>query len=519
MPKYSFPVGEVAESIATALSIASREPVDKGQVVVEPTGQAGRFLITVYESAEFASKVIPYLDKHGSIPTSIGELCTVGYRTNRKPAQMNLLQHGQVIGASTSGKSSLIHIMLAHATRCPDCFIWIGGVWKLWDFVSAWVEPYLDTGIKAPIDWIAHGHQDVCNMIAAFLNGAAYRMNIRPVSKREHLPAGILILDEVTYLVQNRMVKAIYGGEEKGASTLIADVARGTAGANMYEWLSTQRDTQDNLGDEGGTTAAMMGFAFIFRIRDHLSIGRVTGRYDLDIPANTGECWADLGPGNPILKLRIPYAQDPGKRKLHDGLTLSDISWSRRDIPHEVDEGTAQAFGKDYANRHQYVTEEFLDYLTTPQTATNTPVAGVVPTSMNSLLSPASEAELMEAETKFLRMQAYETNKHEANNGDGNYTEVESYSPQIETQASNGHEVTATADKYTTRAARVQAVVVDNDINGRNPMSRGEIIDKLKEDFNDIVRNPNVVTNILGDLMKCEPPVISKTEDDRYYSL
>src|SRR5262244_174023 len=127
MPKYAFPLGETATSIANALSWATGKQIPEGQVIVEKTGNAGEFLVTVYEHADSLKRVVKFTDENGSIPTDTGELCLVGYRTNRKPAYMSLCQHGQIIGATESGKSGLLHILIAHATRCVDCIVWVGG--------------------------------------------------------------------------------------------------------------------------------------------------------------------------------------------------------------------------------------------------------------------------------------------------------------------------------------------------------------------------------------------------------
>lgn len=501
MAKYSFPAGETAESIATALSILSGRRIRKDQVIVEPTEDAGEYLVTVYENAELATRVIPFLDEHGSIPTSMGELCLVGHKTNRSPAMMDLRQHGQLIGATESGKSSLLHKMLAHATRCPDCVIWVGGVWKLYDFVSEWLEAYLNSGLLPPIDWVANGHEDVCEMMAAFLRGAAYRTNTRKTD-RTHLPYMILVLDEVTYIVNNKHVKGIVHGEEMTASQMLAGIARGTAGARMYEWLATQRDTFENLGVDGGTTAAQMGFAFVFRIRDQGTVGRVTGDYTLPNPTGRGQCWADLGPESPIYSLRIPYphTMDTSKPALHDGPRLDQVSWARRNIPHVLDEGTANAAGPAYADRHRYVTEEYLDYLRTTKTLTPQPIGGTI---MDSMIGPIDAEEYLAAETLFNQRVAARQNDHA--NGNGASASLPEYAPVSE--------ATVLAD-YRPRKQRILDIV--QGANG--PMVRGEIITEL-ERMGDNIGNAKVVTNLCGELAR--DGTIRKTDDDppKYYAV
>lgn len=506
MSEYRFSLGEAARSIGNALSWETGSPIPEGQVIVEPTGNFGEYLCTVYENADTLKKVIAFLDTDGSVPTSLGELCLVGYQTNRQPAYLYLAQHGQIIGATESGKTSLLHIMLAHATRCTNCIVWVGGNWKLYNLVGQWLEPYKGTGLLPPIDYVAHGQQDVCDMMAAFLKIADYRMSL-PFDERESVPYIILVLDEVTRIVGNKNTKADVNGANMCASEEIAAIATGTAEAGGYMWVAMQRDTFDNLGTEGGTTIAQMSFSFIFRIRDFQTAGRVTNDYGLAPPQETGQCLGDLGPGETIKMLRVPYAQtaDPRKPIKHNGPKIPDIAWARRNIVpmRQMDAGSAAAAGEHYAHRFTLVTDEYLTYLRTPKAA-QTPSATLSQqiVNPNGLLTGTDEMRAA-AEEEWQRMVAEKV----AENGNGNGS------------------VTTLADfsQYKTRASRVQAIIVTNDINGGEPLTITEIIEQLETEFEDVVTNKRVVNNILGEFMKSSPPVIGKVEDNegtvRYYGL
>lgn len=530
MTKYNFATGDVAESIASAMAdILSEElgrsvSVQKDQVVVEPTRNAGEFKITIYDNPEFASRVIPFMDLNGNIPTSMGELCPIGFETNRKLCKLDLRQHGHIVGESSSGKTSLLHVMLAHATRCPDCIIWVGGVWKLYNFMGPWLEIYKDTGIRPPFDWVAHGHEDVAEQMAAFLRIATHRQSL-PFSKRADLPMMILVLDEVTFIVEDKYTKGDVHGELLTLSQMIARIARGTHEMDMFEWLATQRDTQDNLGPEGGTTAAQMGFSFVFRIRDQYTLGRVFNEYSLSQIKNRGEAWGDLGPDNPIVRLRVAYPQTDNIRKaiLHNGPKISQISWARRDIPHVLDEGSQLAAGDTYADRFQLVDEDSLTYLRQVRNPTSSPVDtantygafGVLPAIDESSAEWAAAAAQYEQRVRFYAGQNEPAPGIESSSS----TELDDHSIEEPRTDNSGVPTLADFSQYKKRADRVRALVAANGANGGQPMKRGEIIDRLKNDFGDSVQNSKVVTNILRDLVKEIPPVIGKTDDDRYYSL
>jgi hypothetical protein len=493
MPRYGFSPDDVGDQIANALSWITDLPIRSDRVVVEPLKEAGQFLVTVYESDQAVDKIIPYVDN--PIPTTIGELCLVGFRTNRNPYKLNLLQHGLAIGGTGSGKTNLMNIVLAHATRCPDCILLVGGTWKLYDFIGEWVEPYLGTGIKPPFDCIAHGHADVAELMAAGLRMAEYRFSKR-TTERAVLPKVILVLDEVTYTVtQNRFIKV----DGQNCDAMLASYARGTGGANMFTLSDTQRDTIDNLGDNGGTTLAQMGYVFVFRIRDSGSIGRTMEKWQLPTPTRRGECWLDPGPDDGIVKLITPYMQssDPNKPKLHDGPTISEVAWSRRGIQHILDEGSRIAAGEWYNNHPKLITEEFLDYLMTPQKVgqqNNSNSGGGIE---SSLLGNITMAELEAAEQEIRRMGGFNNSSNINDNG------------------GSGSDLRGATDlsSYRTLTEQVLAVVKL----ATDPLQRAEIIEQLSSQ-GITVKNPQVVTNILNNYCKADPPQLQKTDDHKYYA-
>lgn len=500
MSKYRFPLSEAADTIASAMSKKLKRPIDRSQVVIEPHGDAvSQYVVTIYKAPDIAKKVIPFLDRNGSIPIEIGTLCPVGFRTNRKECSMNPWQHGQIIGATESGKSSCLHVLMGHVTRCPDCFVWVGGVWKLWDFVGSWIEPYVGSDFRPPIERIAHGQQDVCDMLAAFLNVASYRLNLRN-HQRTGLKYGILILDEFTYIADNRYVTTLYNGENLNAGKLTRDVVCGTAGAKQYSWITAQRDTMDNFGDQGGTITTQPGFTFLFYLKDRDAIGRTMGNYGLDLPRSKGECWLDLGMTGGVNKLRIPYPQadDPLKEVLHGGPKVSEIAWARRNINHEMDPGSLTAADEYFPNRFPFVTEEYIDYLSKPPSKkgrANKTGADGVDAMLSGMIPPELLMQLSELDREY-KLLTQEGGEAEAA-GDGS----------------------SERSQYTTLSDRVCAVVVANSAKGKPPMSRKEIIDSVEREFGEVAANPNVVTNYLGNHCKGEKPRLAKTDDNKYYAL
>lgn len=508
MAEYQWNPGSVAKQIANALSAMNDyAPVSHDQVIVEPTGFAGRYLITIYDSPQAANAIIPMLDEHGSIPLSFGEFikCPIGLQTNRQMLTMDPRQHGTAIGGTTSGKSSQFRAMLLHILRYPNCFVWIGGTWKLYKFVSGLVDPFLNTEFPCPIDWIAHGHQDVANMMASWLDIGEYRMSLS-----EHelvgLPTGFLIMDEVTYIVKDKSVVGIRNGKPYKLDALLSDIVRGNAEADLWTWLATQHDTQFNLGDDGGTVGAQMMFKFIFAIGDYQSAGRVTNDFSLSLPTHPGECWVRPGLTMPLYKLRVPYPRKGQTDPVHNGPTMSEMVWARRHIPHKLDAGSANAAGEHYANRHgPMVDAAYINYL---KTKPNNTASGTNGTSgSNGAISVGgmsfSKQDLADAEEQFYQMLRQESGLPPDMPANDSGQLVSEPNGQVAVQGK-------------TRADRIIAVLQVRKDNGGEPMTRGEIIDELKEKFDDVVMNPRVVSNILGELVDADSPLIDRDAIGRY---
>ena len=333
---------------------------------------AGVYTVTVVNQ-DVMARVIPYVDPVG--PVSFQQPMFSGRRLDGRPHHLRLNQHGQLIGGTEWGKSSLMQCAIAYATLCAeqnrDVVVWIGGVQKLYDLVMGWTEPFLDKGLRGPIDWIAHGPEDTLKMLAAAMRVGRFRQSVR-THQRGGWPAILLILDEVAFLLERHVTPIRFDGIPMYPDAMLTDIVRGVTSAKVYAMLANQHDVHATFGDKGNTLQAMMQYSAMFRINDDSSHGRQLGKagYQLKMPRCKGEYWInDESTGMPV-RVKAPYPQtvDPDKDVLHDGLTVADIAWSRRGMhtgtPHELDERSAVAAGPDYQNRHKMVTEEFLDYLT-----------------------------------------------------------------------------------------------------------------------------------------------------------
>jgi len=307
------------------------------------------------------ARTIPYVD----CPewAEVSEPRVYGYGLDGEPHRMRINTHSQAAGATGSGKTAFLHAELAEEARTRDCAVWVTGTWKLYDLVAGWVEPYTDTNLPLPIDWVASGQRDTVDTLVAALRIARWRQ-CQPMAERDGFTTIIVHLDEASYPLRNRVVRGEYQGVEHTASQLAAKIAQGAGSARVWIKFASQRGVSDHLGDQGADTRANAGYTAIFKTRDPDDVGRLTGDHKLLAPRHSGEYLlsADAAP----VRLKVPYLQsvDPNQPRLHEGLTVSDVAWSRRHFTEPLDAGSAAAAGPEYARRHTRMDAAMRAYLT-----------------------------------------------------------------------------------------------------------------------------------------------------------
>lgn len=358
-----------AEGIAIGLSevLGCYIPTNQVHIRAEPKIGAGIHTITVLDY-DVMGDVIPYVDNPQ--PSTITEPKIVGYDSGGQPHYERLDQHTRNVGSTRSGKSSEMHVEFAELTRCTNALIWVAGVQKLYDLVAGWVEPYIDTGMPCPIDWIGNGIDDTLEVMASAMQVARWRQR-QPMSQRKWRTI-VVFLDEFSFTADCRNIRIAFDGRDCNATELASMLLKGAASANVFVKLASQRDVTDHFGDKGGDVIGNVACNYAFANNDQGSIGRMTGDYKLPAPTNKGEYWIKSEAAG-IKNLKAPYIQttDPSQPKLHEGATISDISWSRRNLVTgglTTAEGL-EAAGDAYKQRRQTVDANMIAYLTSaPET-------------------------------------------------------------------------------------------------------------------------------------------------------
>ncbi|MCW2767581.1 MAG: hypothetical protein JWO11_3540 [Nocardioides sp.] len=349
-----------AEKIAVALAEVTGQDICSDWVQLEKTSAAGTYELTVV-GEDVMARTIPFVDQPEW--ADVSEPRIYGYRLDGEPYRMRINTHSTCAGATGSGKTAFLHAELAEETRTRNLAVWVAGTWKLYDLVAGWVEPYADTGLPLPLDWVASGQRDTVDTLVALLRIARWRQ-CQPMAERDGFTTIIIHLDEASYPLRNRVTRGEYMGVEHTASQLAAKIAQGAGSARVWIKFASQRGVSDHLGDQGADTRANAGYTAIFRTRDPDDVGRLTGDHKLLAPRHAGEYLlsSDAAP----VRLKVPYLQsvDPNQPRLHAGLTVADVAWSRRHFTCGLDAGSAAAAGPEYARRHVRMDAAMRAYLT-----------------------------------------------------------------------------------------------------------------------------------------------------------
>lgn len=442
-------------------------------------------LVVLFE--DVLSTVYPYVDD--PTETTSDQPQRVGYQVNGEPHMRRLDCHGADIGRSRMGKSSKINCKLADTTRMTDAAQWVCGTSKLYDLMGGWIEPFMGQPYKIPFNWVVFGPRHTLLMLATALVIARWRQN-QPMRSRCNFKTIFIQFDEANAqsALQNSTISIDLDGVPYTMSKVVLSILNEAGGGKVWLHVAAHRMTDPNLG--AFTTDITNGLAWrsIFAVGDVAEIGRATDDYNLENPRNKGEFWDRGGEDEQITKLKSAYMQeiDPGKPKLHDGPTISDVAWARRWFGHDLDEGSARVAanfaGALYSERFQYATPEFENYL-----RGNGPMAGGVPESAEVVDESATGAAGASSSEEAVRAEAE--------------AELNALFGEVPTAAGEAGEPglakVTTMSRPRTIRDRVLAVIRAAD---GDEISRAEIITALAAEGPEV--GDQVVTNTLSDLVK-----------------
>ncbi|MFJ9410830.1 hypothetical protein [Streptomyces sp. NPDC101393] len=227
-----------------------------GSLRLEPTPNASEAWLHVTTRDVLGETLDLPADDH---PLTINEPLTLGLLESGEPIEILFRQNSILIaGKKGSGKSVLLHGIIAAITRATDAVIWMidlaeGNAAKRW--LRPWAEQWKDAEgkvIDRPIlDWVATTHEEAVRLLNAALavgNGRSGRMKGGKIRPKAEEPALIVLSDENADLMawSPQAVQAKTRGVKKGrkaAVDYIDAVQRGTGPNTGGGEIESQYDT------------------------------------------------------------------------------------------------------------------------------------------------------------------------------------------------------------------------------------------------------------------------------------
>ncbi|WP_405789677.1 hypothetical protein OG753_21325 [Streptomyces sp. NBC_00029] len=236
----------------------------------------GRVLIDVTTVNVLAAEV-PYPSEYGALSIHTG--LPWGYRTNADEILTYLREQcALVVGPTGSGKTNMVHVILAGFARATDILTWVIDL-NAGSAGLPWVRPAMDGSgqggpVRPGIDWLAASHQEADLMLDAALRIGLYRKrayqelmaqantDLLPVSAQ--IPQIMLVIDEgAEILVSNepekrklakKILEVIRMLRAMGIRTVLT--ALGATGAVLGNMM-IRREAKTRVALTGGATEGM----------------------------------------------------------------------------------------------------------------------------------------------------------------------------------------------------------------------------------------------------------------------
>ncbi|APU20975.1 hypothetical protein [Actinoalloteichus sp. GBA129-24] len=331
-----------------------------GSVVIERGLTAGTAQVRLLTRDVLAQE---RLRPASSEPVSIQDPWCPGEHLDGSRVEISLRGHGQMIGASQSGKSTTMQSAIEHVARCSDAVPLVGGSWKLADLVSPWLAD-LESGqsLRTPFGWLSPTAISAMRLLAAMWQYADHFFSTpasqRPTKPTREWPAYVVFLDEVHRLIESRVKITCHDGVTRDASALIEALTSGATGAFVYLVLASQRGTTDHFGMQGGSIKANLTWHMAFRSADPADLGRVIpdvtyGMTNVNL-THPGTAYVKVGKRSPMLAKMEKLRSIPASARAVAGLGGTWPSWAS-DVLTVADNA--------FADRWKSSPEEFLAYV------------------------------------------------------------------------------------------------------------------------------------------------------------
>jgi len=233
--------------------IAARRQLTRDKVSFEAGPHAGLVIMHLNET-DVLKDPIPYPEPRDWL--SVTWPLQVGVRQDGEPLLVLLREIMiMLIGVTRSGKSNVLHVIIALLVYCTDATVWLID-FKGGRTANPWIQPYAadPATVRHPaIDWVATTRPEAAKMLRCAVTWAQWRMDSgKGGSKHQPSPPAPqlwIIIDEASR-VTGSGVRAddTQGVSNATLAALVDDLGTTGAGEAIGVLVSTQRGTGDFSG-------------------------------------------------------------------------------------------------------------------------------------------------------------------------------------------------------------------------------------------------------------------------------
>jgi hypothetical protein len=348
------------EALATAVEEQLNIAMETRWVRIQGTSRPNRVRVTV-AAEDILAKAHPYPLNNEMLPR--GSRIEIGAQIHGEPVLLNPYQHGIICGATKSGKTSLVNVVIAELTRLPGR-VWLCGAEKVYDIAGQWLDPHLGTDNPLPLDFVVEGQKDTLAMMAEAFSEARWRQNL-PHADRDNLDPLWVVIEEAPRVLRDRRSTITFEGTEYSTSNFAGHATRSTNSAGVHWIFLAQEYDNPMFGDDAASIKENCGYTIIMKSKSGDERSRAFGRGGAALPNlyNSGEFYIQDGSDPYPAKARYIQETDVRLEKLHDGPTLTDVTLARSMLVRARSSGRTGPATAMYSGRPQTMTMEYREYL------------------------------------------------------------------------------------------------------------------------------------------------------------
>jgi hypothetical protein len=239
-----------ADNLAAALRL------QPGSVSFAAGAHAGQVIMHL-DTVDVLAEPLPF--PPGALVLSVTEPLAVGIQSDGSPLLVSLREVAAMItGATGSGKSNLLTVLIALLTMCNDTIVCVIDVGKQGRLAAPWIRPWVEGRCNHPaIEWVATTRREAWDMLTAanrIIDGrAASLIGGSKIEPTPDMPQLVIICDELADLFGMMGRQQIPAGAASNAAMAEEGsklTRKGRSEATMPIW-----GVQKSTADFTGTTA------------------------------------------------------------------------------------------------------------------------------------------------------------------------------------------------------------------------------------------------------------------------